>query len=315
MENKRNLGAADKKDFSQTRGKNKMNDNWIYSVDNNYDNRNRDKDNEDSKNILGADNKDHSRVHGKTNKDNHNRTYYKMNKDKEGTFFTSLETVRGIKEDNNKSNGQPLVNNSNHDKDNKDNTRAQDKNNNSDNQVNQRTSSKSLFSKERATKTNSFQTRKIGSIFVGIPHEKKNKSFIHTDLKMKENYFVNNKPESDNPSVTVSNDGPKVKSLGTVIGKNRPKINDTNKTNDKPNIDETNILKNEPPLTVEISVLISIILILALFILPFCIYKAKSLHVLRIKNKLAPKQTTISQTSTAVPSGQPREDWREVCVL
>ena len=102
----------------------------------------------------------------------------------------------------------------------------------------------------------------------------------------------------------------------TVIEKTGPNSDDTNIRNDKPNID---IKNGSPPFTVEFSVLISIILVLALFILPCCIYKAKSLHVLSIRNKLTPSQTdqpTISRISTTSPSWQPGEAIRrEVWVL
>ena len=311
MENNRNLGA-DNKDLSKTHGND---DNRINGVDNNYNNRKRDKDNKDN---PGTDNKDDSR----DNKEHVNWTYRKMNKDKESTVVKSLETIHGTKEGNTSNRGLPFVNgkhnNRNHGKDNKDNIRAQDENTNdnnmtrnNDNQGSQRTSAKSLFSKEdKLSRKNSFRTRK--NIFVGISHEKENMLQMHTGLgvknesTIKQNYFA----KGENPSVT------NVKSLRPVIEKNGPNSDETNIRNDKPNID---IKNGSPPFTVEFSVLISIILVLALFILPCCIYKAKSLHVLSIRNKLTPSQTdqpTISQISTTSPSWQPGEAIRrEVWVL
>ena len=209
------------------------------------------------------------------------------------SFVKNSETVHGTKEEN-KSNHQPFVNgkhnNSDQDKDNKDNTMVHYNDNtrthNSDNQAGQRTSSKSLFSKE-----NWFYTIKIGS--------------------------ANSKPDSDNTSVT--HNGPNVNNLRPVIEKNGPNVNDTHIRNDEPNIDDTNIRKNgRPPFTVEFSVLIAVILILALFILPCCLYKAKIVHAMSRRNKLSPSQThqsTISQISTGVLSWQPRGAMSEVHVL
>jgi len=204
----------------------------------------------------------------------------------------------GRKEEN-KSNRRRLVNgkrnNSDQDKDSKDNAMVQYNDNtrthNSDNQAGQRTSSKSPFIKEKVSRPNWFQTRKIGS--------------------------ANSKSNSDNTRVT--HNGPTVNNLIPVIEKNEPNFNDTHIRNDEPNIDDTNIRKNgRPPYTVEFSVLIAVILILALFILPCCLYKAKIVHAMSRRDKLAPSQTyqsTISQISTGVPSWQPREAMSEVYVL
>merc|ERR1712032_111588 len=259
-------------------------------------NRNHGKNKKDTKRKLGTDNKHYSGVHGRHNIQNKNRTYSKICKDKERTFVKNSETIHEKKEDD-KINRLPLVNgkhnHSDQEKDNKNNTRAQDNDKNrihkSNNEVSQRTSSKSLFCKEKVSRTNLFHTRKIES--------------------------VNSKPNS------TTHNGPNLNSFRPVIEENEPNVNDTNMRNDKPNIDDTNIRKNgRPPFTVGFSVLIAVILILAFFILPCCIYKAKSLHVMNRRNKLSPfetHQSSISQisTGTGVLSWQPREAMSEVYIL
>ena len=289
MEVNRNLGA-DNKDFSEPHGKNKMNDDVIYGMGN----RNHGKNKKDNKRILGTDNKHYSGIHGRHNIQNKNRTYSKMSKEKERTFVKNSETIHEKKEDD-KSNRLPLVNgkhnNSDQDKDNKNNTRAQDNDknriHNRNNKVSQKTSSKSLLSKEKVSRTNSFHTRNV--------------------------------VDSDSDITSVTHDGPNVNNLRPVMEKNGPNINDTNIRNDNSNIDDTNIPKNgRPPFTVKFSVLVAVILILALFILPCCLYKAKSLNMLSRRNKLASSencQSTISQISTGVLSWQPREAMSEVYVL
>ena len=245
-----------------------MNDNGIYDMG--Y---------KDNKRNLGTDNKDLGRGHGKNNRGNQNWTFRKINKDKERTFVSSLENIHGGKEER-KSDRQPFVINRNQDKKNTDNNKTRDSDN-------QRTSSKSNFSKEKVSRTNSFHTR--------------------------------NMVDSDSDNRSVTHDSPNVNNLRPVMGKNGPNINDTNIRNDNSNIDDTNIPKNGcPPFTVKFSVLIAVILILALFILPCCLYKAKSLNVLSRRNKLAPSenhQSTISQISTGVLSWQPRGAMSEVYIL
>ena len=192
--------------------------------------------------------------------------------------------------DNKTKNNNNNNNNSNNNK-NSNSNMTHDRNNNGYNRTNnnrnierKRTSSKSFFSKEKAiTKTNFIMKIKERTYFVD---NKTNMQFRHSDLGVKDepelnrNNYVNGKPNDDS---STHHDGPYVNGLRPKMKNDGPNI--TNIRNDRTNNDDTNTKKNEPAFTIELFiVLVAIILLLALFVLPCCIYKAKSLHKLS-KNK------------------------------
>ena len=204
------------------------------------------------------------------------------------------------KNNNNNNNN----NNSNNNK-NSNSNMTHDRNNNGYNRTNnnrnierKRTSSKSFFSKERAiTKTNFIRKIKERTYFVD---NKTNMAFKHFDLGVKNepesnrSNSMNGKPIDDS---STHHDGPYVNGLRPKMKNDGPNI--TNIRNNKTNNDDTNTKKNEPAFTIELSVLVAIILLLALFVLPCFIYKAKSLHKLS-KNK---------------PTRNDRQTMSGVCIL